>query len=71
MTKGDLVRWIGYPGANVDPRMTGPSGIGIIIATHEAEKVFYKEPSYTVAWSDGTIGTNLHPITLERVDEKR
>ena len=59
---GDLVKWIGFPGANVPPELTGPVGPGIIIAVISISK----EKRFDVLWSDVTIGRHLYLQTLQK-----
>ncbi len=67
MKVGDAVKWIGFPGANVEPKYSGPTVAGIII---EAYKV-HGSLRLTVAWGDGTIGNRLYPGTVVVISESR
>lgn len=67
MKVGDLVRWIGYPGASVKPSLTGPSQIGLIVNIMR----YACESRVDVLWGGGKIGKNLYPQTLEVIDESR
>ena len=75
MNIGDLVKWLGYPGASHQENViTGPVTVGIIIdilskgrLESNVEGMF----RYDVAWGDGTIGRMLYPETLEVIDESR
>lgn len=67
MRVGDIVRWIGFPGAT--PRgvsATGPTCTGIIIKIHEGGWSKYR---IDVQWGDGTFGSMLYPQTIEVVRE--
>ena len=72
MKEGDLVKWIGFPGASVPPERTGPLALGIIICIRRYLRSWDVdgdyEPRYEVAWGDGTIGTNLYEQTIEVVN---
>ena len=67
MKVGDMVRWIGYPGASQPPHETGPSTVGIIVSVRK----HWNFKRVTVAWGDGTFGNQLYPKTLEVVHEAR
>ena len=70
MKVGDLVKWIGFPGADPEGvKITGPSCVGIIIRTRRSPD-FSKVTTIDVAWSDGTIGRKLYPQTIEVVNEQ-
>ena len=66
MQPGDLVKWIGFPGATIQPE----EKYGIII------KKIYTHPAETsdrinVLWSDGKIGKSLYQETVEVISESR
>tara|TARA_B100000287_G_scaffold421805_1_gene462965 strand:- start:245 stop:484 length:240 start_codon:yes stop_codon:yes gene_type:complete len=66
MKLGDLVKWIGFPGATVQPE----EKYGIIIKkiyTHPAES----SDRINVLWGGGTIGKALYQETVEVVSESR
>ena len=70
MKVGDLVKWIGFPGADLEGvRITGPSCVGIVIRTRPTPSLS-PLANVDVAWSDGTIGRKLYPQTLEVVNEE-
>jgi len=70
MKVGDLVKWIGFPGADPEGiKITGPSVVGIVIRARRAPTMS-PMTSVDVAWSDGTIGRKLYPQTLEVVNEQ-
>ncbi len=65
MREGDLVKWIGFPGADKKGiRATGPNCLGLIIK----RVVIDGYRRYNVAWSDGSIGSLLYEQTLEVVN---
>ena len=67
MRVGDIVKWIGFPGATVGGiRATGPTCTGIIIKIHEGGWSKYR---VDVQWGDGTFGSMLYPQTIEVVRE--
>lgn len=67
MKVGDLVRWIGFPGADKHGvSATGPSEPGVIIAVYR--KGYRKPVRVSVAWGNGTIGEMLYPQTIEVID---
>jgi hypothetical protein len=69
MKVGDLVKWIGYPGAShVENIVTGPLSAGIIVAKHASDWHLFR---YDVAWGDGSWGTLLYEETLEVISEGR
>ena len=66
---GDLVKWIGYPGAShVENLITGPITAGIIIAKYQGSFELYR---YDVAWGDGSIGSMLYEETIEVISANR
>ena len=64
MKPGDLVKWIGFPGATVKPE----EKYGIIIS-----KMYMHNPGNTdrinVLWGGGTIGKRLYQETVEVVND--
>ena len=68
MKLGDLVKWIGFPGAS-GPRgiLDKGFGIGIIVAAYDIDGL----ERYDIAWHDGRIGTRIYPQCLEVVSESR
>jgi hypothetical protein len=70
MKEGDLVRWIGFPGASIHPSKTGPTSIGIVVKIWDA---FYNDHDkrVDVLWGTGTLGKGLYPQTLEVINECR
>ena len=76
MQVGDLVKWIGFPGANVGGiNATGPGDcFGIIVKIQEIDNnlSFELKPiRLDVLWSKGIIGRGLYPQTVELVVESR
>tara|TARA_B100001113_G_C20987096_1_gene568752 strand:+ start:526 stop:738 length:213 start_codon:yes stop_codon:yes gene_type:complete len=70
MKKGDLVRWIGFPGASIHPSRTGPTSIGIVVKIWKSS---YNEHDkrVDVLWGTGKLGSGLYPQTLEVINECR
>ncbi len=68
MKVGDLVKWIGFPGADKHGiHATGPKETGIIIGIYRKG---YRQPlRVTVAWGNGTIGEMLYPQTIKVVSK--
>lgn len=67
MRVGDIVKWIGFPGASPGGvRVTGPSCTGIVVKIHEGGWSKYR---IDVQWGDGTFGNMLYPQTIEVVRE--
>jgi len=71
---GDIVRWIGFPGASPEGvKMTGPSCTGIIVriySNHEDDETAYVGGTrIDVVWADGTLGDMLYPQTVEVIIE--
>ncbi len=68
MKEGDLVKWIGFPGASIEE----PEKIGIIIFARRFLNSWdvdgSHESRYDVAWGDGSIGSNLYEQTIEVVN---
>lgn len=68
MQVGDLVKWIGFPGAELPGvKLTGPDAAGIILEVHRSSHNWVIE-TVTVAWGDGSIGEYLYPQTLEVIN---
>ena len=67
MKVGDMVMWIGFPGADkAGVLATGPDVPGIII---EVYCPTYRQPlRVSVAWGDGTVGEMLYPQTIEVIN---
>ena len=65
MNPGDLVKWVGFPGATIPLE----EKYGIVI-----KKVYTHLPENSdrlnVLWGDGTIGRNLYQETIEVISEK-
>ena len=70
MKVGDLVRWIGFPGASIHPSKSGPTSFGIIVKMWISPYNAYDD-RVDVLWSEGKIGKGLYPQTLEVVDGSR
>jgi len=66
---GDLVKWIGFPGATTSPEKTGPTALGIIIAINKTKILMHTAEKIDVAWGDGTIGRNLYPGTITVINK--
>jgi len=65
---GNLVKWIGYPGACERGILaTGPDVTGIIICI--ARRQHRVPPRVDVLWGDGTIGRGLYVSTIEVISE--
>ena len=65
MKLGDLVKWIGFPGATIPIE----EKYGIVIKkihTHPASS-----DRLNVLWGDGTIGRNIYQETIEVISESR
>ena len=63
---GDLVKWVGYPGADEEGvKITGPRcDTGVVVKLIQRHNTIER---LDVSWSDGTLGTGLSPQTVERV----
>jgi len=68
MSVGDLVKWIGFPGANVHPSTTGPTSLGIVIKVWNSP-YNGQDKRINVMWGNGTLGKGLYPQTVEVVSE--
>ena len=74
---GDLVKWIGLPGA--DPggvKATGPGSPATGIVVRLIEDPLVKNDSSNgyridVLWDSGKIGTRLYPQSVEVINESR
>ena len=71
MKVGDLVKWIGFPGATVPPETTGPSEVGIIIDIYVLGKPNSGDQRIDVMWGGGYVGKMLYPQTIEVLYEDR
>ena len=69
MKVGDLVRWIGFPGASIPPDKTGPTALGIIVDLKKNKILMRTPEKLDVAWGDGTFGQNLYPQTVEIISK--
>jgi len=68
MKVGDLVRWIGFPGADAKGvRATGPNSIGIIVQVYNVSNQLGRAHRVDVMWADGSKGDKLYPQTVEVV----
>ena len=70
MKVGDLVRWIGFPGATVHPNTSGPTSIGMIVNVWNSTYNDY-DKRIDVLWGEGKVGRGLYPQTLEVINETR
>ena len=71
MKAGDLVKWIGFPGAGhyVNGLLREPSDVvGVIIKIHNSEEV---DSWVDIAWANGTFGDMLYPQTVKVINESR
>lgn len=75
MRVGDIVRWIGFPGADphdvnkIIKRVYGDFGkTGIVLKIYEAGVYKFR---VDVQWGDGTFGECLYPQTIEVVSGDR
>ena len=67
MRVGDIVKWIGFPGADEEGvRITGPACSGIVLKIHEHGVYKFR---VDVQWADGMFGERLYPETIEVIDE--
>tara|TARA_A100001011_G_C13944763_1_gene688663 strand:+ start:266 stop:469 length:204 start_codon:yes stop_codon:yes gene_type:complete len=67
MKVGDLVRWIGFPGASPPDGRSDVVGVGIIVKVRRIGL----EDRYDVSWSDGSLGTRVYAQCLELFYESR
>ncbi len=65
MKLGDLVKWIGFPGATVQPE----EKYGIIIKKIHTHQI--SSDRINVLWGGGKIGKNLYQETVEVISESR
>ena len=65
---GDVVKWIGFPGASLPPEKTGPSCVGIVVTLHHFG-IKGDDVRADVSWGDGSFGNMLYPQTIEVVSE--
>ena len=70
MKVGDLVRWIGFPGATVRPETTGPTGVGLIVNIWVSDYNDH-DKRIDVMWGPGNIGKGIYPQTVEVISESR
>ena len=66
MKVGDLVKWIGFPGATLPPSRTGPKNPGIIVKVYKDREG--RIGRLDVAWGDGSFGNMLYPGTVEIIN---
>lgn len=67
MKVGDIVQWVGFPGADTKGvQITGPTCSGIVVKIYESGVYKFR---VDVQWGDGTFGDCLYPQTIEVVDE--
>jgi hypothetical protein len=64
MKAGDLVKWIGYPGASIRPNQSGPPGIGLIVKVWRSSYDDH-DLRIDVLWGGGKRGKGLYPQTVE------
>lgn len=70
MKIGDIVKWIGFPGADAKGiRATGPNVPGIIISMYV--KSYRMPPRIDVMWGDGTIGRQLYMQTIKVIGKDK
>ncbi len=68
MQVGDLVKWIGYPGATLHPSKTGPKEVGMIVKIWVSEYNDH-DKRVDVMWGGGRLGKGLYPQTIEVICE--
>ena len=61
---GDLVKWVGFPGASLPPEITGPVEYGLVCKLYRDNS---GNTRVDVHWGDGTIGHSLYANTIEVV----
>ena len=67
MKLGDLVKWIGFPGATIPIE----EKYGIVIKkTRDPVLHPASNKRFDVLWADGTIGSKLYQETIEVISEK-
>ncbi len=71
MAVGDIVKWIGFPGASISPTLTGPKQLGVIIKIYDENAFYDSNQRVDVMWASGNIGEKLYPQTIEVVNESR
>ena len=71
MRVGDIVKWIGFPGASIDPGLTGPLQLGIVIKIYVLGKPNSGDQRIDVMWGSGNIGKMLYPQTVKVINETR
>jgi hypothetical protein len=65
MKVGDLVKWVGFPGATIKFK----EKYGIIISKKSRGIYDQKSDYLDVLWDNGRIGKMLYPQTIEVVSE--
>ena len=64
MKPGDLVMWIGFPGATISPDRTGPTCVGMIVKVWRSAYNDH-DKRVDVIWGSGKLARGLYPQTLE------
>ena len=68
MKVGDVVMFVGFPGARVARTdRLGLNPIGIILHVH---KYLEFESRYDILWPDGSVGKRLYEETIELIASK-
>ena len=68
MTPGNLVKWIGFPGASRKPEEM----YGVILSIVVFNKSKYNEQKrLNILWGGGNIGKMIYPETIEVISEDR
>ena len=64
MSVGDLVRWVGFPGACEEGvKITSPGAdVGLVISVTNATR--YSTPRVDVLWGNGKVGRALYSETV-------
>ena len=70
MSVGDLVVWIGFPGASIHPSRTGETSVGMIVKIWKST-FNENDERIDVLWGSGKIGRGLYPQTIEVINESR
>lgn len=71
MKVGDLVKWIGFPGACPKGiKATGPDSVGIVVQVYNIANQLGHAHRVDVMWCDGSRGNKLYPQTVEVVSYK-